>query len=330
MPFTIGSLFTGYDGIGLALDELASSIFAAPRTLWVSENDKHANIAIRKLFGDTPNLGDITRANWRNVEPVDIITGGSPCQDLSSAGKQAGMNAGTRSGLWESMRQGIETLKPPLVIWENVKGALYAHADSRMETERGRLGEGHYLRALGRVLGDLAALGYDAQWLVRAASEVGAPHKRDRVFLLAHLPNNERAKHVLTLLSRREIPLNPNPHRLLPTALRNTGECGAKWSFQRDRLTLVGHVSGDIEPFRPALNHWANIIGRPAPAPLDNEGCISARFTEWMMGLPDGYVSSIPGISRRRAVMMHGNGVCPQQAASAINELARIALEEGL
>ena len=82
--------------------------------------------------------------DWEQVEPVDIITGGSPCQDLSSAGKRAGMTEGTRSNLWVNMREAIATIQPRLVVWENVQGALSAEAysSSDMEPGQGFLGGG--------------------------------------------------------------------------------------------------------------------------------------------------------------------------------------------
>lgn len=142
---------------------------------------------------DVPNLGDITRINWSQVEPVDVICGGSPCTDLSLAGARAGMSKDTRSGLWESMFHTIAIIRPRLVVWENVQGALSASAFSLMEPDQGHLGgrpTGPVLRALGRVLGDLAGIGYDATWTVVHASDVGAPHKRARVFVVAH-PHGE-------------------------------------------------------------------------------------------------------------------------------------------
>lgn len=124
----------------------------------------------------------------RIPDPVDVITGGSPCQDLSHAGKRAGMKDGTRSGLWASMCEAIETMRPALVVWENVRGALSAEATAG-DVEScdfcvGDPGEPP-LRALGRVLGDLAELGYDAAWAGLRAADVGAPHGRWRIFVLA-------------------------------------------------------------------------------------------------------------------------------------------------
>lgn len=116
------------------------------------------------------------------------------CQDLSHAGRRAGMTEGTRSNLWVQMRESIAQLRPSFVVWENVRGAFSAKADSSpVEFGSGLLDGGGIrrdgdvrLRAFGRVLGDLADLGYDAEWVGVRAADVGAPHGRYRVFLLAY------------------------------------------------------------------------------------------------------------------------------------------------
>jgi DNA (cytosine-5)-methyltransferase 1 len=142
----------------------------------------------REDHPDAPNLGDITTIDWATVEPVDVITGGSPCQDLSAAGQRAGMTTGTRSNLWVAMREAIAILRPRLVVWENVRGAYSAPADSGVEPCPGCVGDrpGVSMRALGRVLGDLSELGYDAVWHGLRAADVGAPHARFRVFVVAN------------------------------------------------------------------------------------------------------------------------------------------------
>jgi len=178
----VGALFAGYGGIELAIHD---TLDAEPA--WFVEFDKGPSAILAHHWPDVPNLHDVTKVDWSAVEPVDIITGGSPCQDLSHAGKRQGMKAGTRSGLWASMCDAIETIRPRLVIWENVRGALSAAADSAVEPCPFCVGDdpGVSLRALGRVLGDLAELGYDAAWHGLRAADVGAPHGRWRVFVLA-------------------------------------------------------------------------------------------------------------------------------------------------
>jgi DNA (cytosine-5)-methyltransferase 1 len=190
-PLKAGALFAGYGGLDLAVEE----VFGATPA-WVSEIEPGPSQILATRFPGVPNLGDVTKVDWATVEPVDIITGGSPCQDLSHAGMRAGMNAGTRSGLWASMCDAIAIIRPKFVVWENVRGALSATATAGdVETCDlcvGDAGDVH-LRALGRVLGDLAELGFDAEWTTLRASDVGAPHRRDRVFVLAWDPTAEPA-----------------------------------------------------------------------------------------------------------------------------------------
>lgn len=183
--YTIGSLFSGYGGLTMGVQQA----LGPGRVAWVSDIEPGPVKILAHHHPNTPNLGDITRVDWMQVEPVDVIEGGSPCQDLSLAGLRAGMKPGTRSGLWESMLHAITTIRPRLVVWENVLGALSANAFSLMEPGQGRVGDGPdvpVLRALGRVLGDLAQIGYDAQWETVRASDVGACHQRARVFVVAY------------------------------------------------------------------------------------------------------------------------------------------------
>jgi DNA (cytosine-5)-methyltransferase 1 len=159
------------------------------RLAWVSDIEPGPCQILAHHHPGVPNLGDMTAIDWTGVEPVDVITGGTPCQDLSTAGRRAGMKPGTRSGLWESMFHAVSIIRPHIVIWENVRGAYSADAFSLMEPDPGRVGDAAgrpVLRALGRVLGDLAGIGYDAQWVGVRASDVGAPHQRYRVFVTAH------------------------------------------------------------------------------------------------------------------------------------------------
>lgn len=183
---TIGSLFTGYGGLDMGV---AMALDPDARVAWTSDVEPGPCKLADVRWPNTPNLGDITQINWDDVEPVDIICGGSPCQDLSLAGKRAGMATGTRSGLWESMAAAVETIRPRLVVWENVLGALSARAYSPVESEPAMLGNesaGPALRAAGRVAGDLASIGYSTAWRVVRASDAGAPHQRARFFLIGY------------------------------------------------------------------------------------------------------------------------------------------------
>ena len=181
---TIGSLCSGYGGLDLAVED-----FFDAKTAWFSEFEAGPSRILEHHWPDVPNLGDMTQIDWATVPKVDIIAGGTPCQDLSGAGKRQGMSEGTRSNLWVQMREAIATIKPSIVVWENVRGAYSARADSEVESEPRLLGDpGNgepFLRALGRVLGDLSELGFDAEVVPVRASDVGAPHARFRVFVIA-------------------------------------------------------------------------------------------------------------------------------------------------
>ncbi|HEY9251578.1 MAG TPA: DNA cytosine methyltransferase [Nocardioides sp.] len=178
-----GSLFSGYGGLDLAVAE----VFGA-EPVWFCEIEDAPSAILAHHWPDVPNLGDITAVDWDTVPPIDLLAGGFPCQDVSPAGKQAGLKPGTRSGLWSYFAYAISKLRPRYVVIENVRGLLSAEAHSEMEPCPWCVGDRqnqHLLRALGAVLGDLADLRYDARWCGIPASRVGAPHERWREFILA-------------------------------------------------------------------------------------------------------------------------------------------------
>ena len=184
MTLKIGSLFSGYGGLDLAVSEVTGADVA-----WHCEWDDAPSKILERNFPGIPNYRDVSKVDWASVEPVDILTGGFPCQDLSLAGKRAGLRDGTRSGLWSEFALAIETIQPSLVVIENVRGLLSATAHSDVEPCPWCLGDDSgepALRALGAVLGDLADLGYDARWQGVRASDAGAPHARFRVFIVAY------------------------------------------------------------------------------------------------------------------------------------------------
>ena len=138
------------------------------RLAWVAETDKYAAGVLAHQWPDVPNLGDVTALDWAAVPPVDLVSAGWPCQDISYAGPGAGISEGTRSGLWLHIADGLRHLRPKFVFLENV---------AALRT-----------RGLGTVLAGLAALGYDTQWTSLRASDAGACHRRDRLFILAWQP----------------------------------------------------------------------------------------------------------------------------------------------
>ena len=165
---TLGSFFSGIGGLELGLER------AGFRTRWQVEIDPYARKILDRHWPDVPKHGDITKLTGDELEPVDCICGGFPCQDLSYAGKQAGIEA-SRSGLWSEYARLLGILRPRYVLIENVPGLL-VHS------------------AMGRVLGDLSRLGYDCIWRSLRASDFGASHLRKRVFIVAYSPVRGRGE----------------------------------------------------------------------------------------------------------------------------------------
>lgn len=188
----IGELFAGYGGLGMAVQQVYGGDLA-----WYSEFDDAPSRIMAHHHPGVPNYGDVTAIDWGEIPRVDILTGGFPCQDVSVAGRRAGMTDGTRSGLWSHMAHAIDVLRPQLVVIENVGGLFSAEATSVMESHPWCLGDGGtgsdtvLLRALDAVLSTLSELGYDAEWTALRAADVGAPHGRLRVFITAH-PQGEQ------------------------------------------------------------------------------------------------------------------------------------------
>lgn len=181
----IGSMFSGYGGLDLA----ALAVFGPDAEMaWHAEIHPAACAVLAAHWPHTPNLGDVTAIDWTTVPPVDVLTAGFPCQDVSAAGRRAGLAAHTRTGLWSHVVTAIEHLRPRYVLAENVRGLLNARAHRAVEPGSDGVGDDGprpVLRAAGAVLGDLADLRYDAEWTVVAASAVGACHRRERIFILA-------------------------------------------------------------------------------------------------------------------------------------------------
>jgi len=275
---TVGSLFTGYGGLDMGvMIALDSSV----RIAWTSDVEPGPCKLAAVRWPDTPNLGDITRVDWDAVEPVDIICGGSPCQDLSVAGKRAGMAPGTRSNLWASMFAAIKTIRPRLVVWENVQGALNAWAVSALEPRSGLLGNEPArptVRAAGRVVGDLATIGYDVCWRVVRASDVGSPHQRARLFVIGY-PHGEPwglRRATGTSEAARGWPLS-HPARsglgdaqhvagtLLPTPqATNASRSSAGYGPNLHEIATSADLT-EFGPYAEAIARWEKVTGRAAP-----------------------------------------------------------------
>lgn len=157
--FTYGSLFSGIGGIDLGLDRVGF------HCEWQVEIDEYCQKILAKHWPNVARFRDVRDCGKHNLTSVDLIAGGFPCQDISIAGKRAGIT-GERSGLWKEFYRVICELRPRFVLVENVAALLYGGIDT--------------------VLADLAACGYDAEWQVLSAEALGAPHLRERVFIVGY------------------------------------------------------------------------------------------------------------------------------------------------
>ena len=155
---TFGSLFAGIGGIDLGLER------AGMRCVWQVENEPYAARVLEKHWPEVKRYGDIRGIDWSEVKRPDLVCGGFPCQPVSLAGK--GLAQEDERWLWPEFRRCLRDLRPRYVLVENVPGLLG--------------------RGMGDVLGDLASLGYDAEWESIPAAAVGAPHLRYRVFIVAY------------------------------------------------------------------------------------------------------------------------------------------------
>ena len=158
---TFGSVFSGIGGLDIGLER------AGMKCSWQVEIDSYCQRVLAKHWPDVPKFGDV-----RMFTPtaVDVVAGGFPCQDVSVAGPKVGID-GPRSGLWRELHRVIREIRPQVAVVENTAGLL--------------------VRGIDRVLGDLAGIGYDAEWGVLSSCRFGAPHMRKRVFVVAY-PANKR------------------------------------------------------------------------------------------------------------------------------------------
>ena len=438
MTLRIGSLFSGYGGLDMGVQAVLGGEIAWHCQYDPEDKFQYAARILAHHWPDVRNLGDIRFVHWLRTlmqyGPVDVVTGGFPCTDLSVAGHRLGIALGTRSGLWHYMLRAIAILRPRLVVIENVRGILSTKADRGVEPGSADMdassGARYVLRALGAVLGDLATVGFDAEWAGVRASEVGAPHERFREFILAwpadadgprleggRLQGAVAERLAAAADAARLRPEGRGPawrgrsgpaygdlavadadrgglagYGELPTG-RDTvregvgqdahGRGAAAADADRDVVrqqpvgeswrggapliggshaqtaadpARIGRREGRAEPagqlarsdaaergsravelvpaaddlvvdwgdYGPAVEQWETILGRPHPWPTNDRGQLAAEFDEWMMGLPEGHICSVPpapGMTeanlRNARIKAAGNGVVWQQAAAA-------------
>jgi DNA (cytosine-5)-methyltransferase 1 len=180
MSFRVGSLFSGIGGFDLGLERTGGF-----EIVWQVENDPFCRKVLAKHWPNVPCYEDVHDVGAHNLEEVDVCVGGFPCQPVSVAGKRLAQD--DERWLWPQFARILGELRPQYAVLENVPGLL--------------------IRGMGDVLGDLAVLGYDAEWGIISAASVGAPHLRKRIFVVAHTASQQRDGGDLHCGSDRSTPL---------------------------------------------------------------------------------------------------------------------------
>jgi len=316
----IGSLCTGYGGLDMAVE----AYFDA-EIVWCAENDKYASQLIVQRF-NKPNLGDIKQIKWDEVEPIDILTAGYPCQPFSHAGQRKGTE--DERHLWPYIIKAISTLRPKYIILENVRG--------------------HLSLGFSTVLANLTQFGYDTRWQIVRASDVGAPHQRARLFIIAyskgcrprvqqireqkeHAKSGNHNKFIADTDSRRsqiqitgQITSKPKSSGISNSELITDTTSDARQKSRRTdtsiRTTYNGLQRGQDKRQAWGKHRFSSQMEREAIPPALDEGKLNVKFVEYMMGLPVGWVTDLD-LSRSQQLKMLGNGVVPQQAYYALELL---------
>jgi len=323
----IGSLCTGYGGLDMAVEAYFNA-----ETVWTCEFDKHASKVIETRI-NKPNHGNLKTTDWSQVEPIDILTAGYPCQPFSHAGLRKG--ADDERHLWPYIKEIIRQLRPQYVVLENVRG--------------------HFGLGFREVLGDLTSIGYDAKWRLIRASDVGAPHRRERLFIVAY-PNSTRwtrpnacniqaheswdsgsntYEHTHTDSERCYLGQNYGNEveyqgqsqlitsRLVKTVTTHTDShtrSQSRRTSREVRTESIGLRGGQNQGQAGGKYRFSREMDKEeVPSPLD-QGKLNVKFVEYMMGLPSGWVTDV-GLSRAQQLKILGNGVVPQQAYRALELL---------
>ena len=314
----VGSLFSGIGGLDLAVERA----FGAT-TSWQVEYEEAPASILARHWPDADRFGDVTEIDWQEMEPVDVICGGYPCQPFSHAGLRKGTNDVRH--LWPYFADAIGVLRPRFAVLENVAGHLSLGFD--------------------RVLGDLAEIGYDATWVTLRAADIGAPHGRKRLFVIAtDAEGAERRRTELKDLGEGPVATSESRERFGTPAdasgerhgrgqdgrvvggLDQGSEAEAwQWQWPRSESGYRGsEIVIEWGTYGAAIRRWEAILGRNAPVP-SVDGKLNPAFVEWMMGFDEGWVD---GLTRTKALKALGNAVVPQQGEVALRALiGRLEME---
>ena len=220
-------LFAGIGGFTLGLER------AGFETVAFCEIEPYAQKVLKKNWPEVPIYDDVRTITAERLASdgigVDVITGGFPCQDISVSGNQAGIQDGTRSGLWSECARLLGDIRPRYAIFENVTNLLNGHG-------------GDWFK---RVLWDISQIGYDAEWHCIPASELGAHHHRDRIWIVAYPNSAQRQRGSLSIGVHKE----------------NANIVGASgWEVEPD----VGRVADGF----PARSHRLKCLGNAVVPPI--------------------------------------------------------------
>jgi DNA (cytosine-5)-methyltransferase 1 len=278
----------------------------------MSDLDKYASKVIAERWG-LPNLGDLKTVDWASVEPIDILTAGYPCQPFSQAGQRKGSK--DERHIWPYIKNIISQLRPNRVILENVRG--------------------HLTLGFKEVLADLTQIGYDAKWSIVRASDVGAPHRRERLFVLAQPTDANSQRSFVREFAKEWHQGQPQfePSGSSQT-ITDTDNTRGLWNSSESQRRLDAFTTPNADHNEQQGNRGTQELGsrfnsrtkmrlQSPPNPLDLNNKLNPQFVEYMMGLPVGWVTGLD-ISRAQQLKLLGNGVVPQQADYAIDKLERL------
>lgn len=273
-------IFSGIGGFSLGLERTGGY-----KTVAFCEIDEHCHKVLKKHWPTTPIFTDVSKLKWNLSEEIDVICGGFPCTDISVAGKQKGLNDEfgnvTRSGLWFEYARLIGEIKPRYVIIENV-AALRGNG-------------------LTRVLQDLRALGYDAEWHIISARAVGAYHLRERIWIIAY-PCGERRGQGTSENLRSKIKKEYSKKSANIGGEKNSsGSVGHDEFPNADNLRLWKPFASTEE----ASRRWA-----------ETSSCVSDwwKVSAELCGIPDGVSRKLdtPESVRKQRIKQLGNSIVPQ------------------
>ena len=294
--FNVLDIFSGIGGFSIGLEA------ASMQTVAFCEINPFCQKILKKHWSSVPIFFDITTIDKKDLKTlprIDVIAGGFPCQDISVAGKQKGIT-GKRSGLWREFARLINEIRPKYAIIENVAN----------------------LRSKGliSVLQDLWEIGYNAEWHCIPATAFGAPHRRDRIWIIAY-PNGKRWSGGTYNQRRRYLSNNENWQY---SEIQQERDIGESWTsktckilsntdkqglqgcrgFEKTSQICTQEQVGMFYSSR-GIEQWKE---EPLKVPRLKDERLNPDWVEWLMGYPIGWTD---GGSRMQRLIALGNSVVP-------------------